>query len=84
MAKNVLNNTIEKNNREIPNYENWGNNHKEQYQVLLIEYLKKTNPDKLNFNPTFIEITDGRLRFGMAKHYGVLCVDLWIVMKTLA
>ncbi|MFD1292409.1 hypothetical protein ACFQ5N_01060 [Lutibacter holmesii] len=76
MTKRALNNAREKNNREIPNYENWDNDYIEQYQILLIEYLKKTSPEKLNFNPNFIDIIDGRLRFGLAKHYGVLSVGL--------
>jgi len=68
---------------EIVDYQNYADISKEQYQVLLIQYLKKTKPDKLKFNPTFIDVIDGRLRFGMAKHYGVLSVDLHIILKVL-
>ena len=68
---------------EIVDYQNYDDISKEQYQELLIQYLKKTKPDKLKFNPTFIDVIDGRLRFGMAKHYGVLSVDLHIILKVL-
>jgi hypothetical protein len=68
---------------EIADYKNYTDISKEQYQELLIQYLKKTKPDKLKFNPTFIDVIDGRLRFGMAKHYGVLSVDLHIILKVL-
>ena len=68
---------------QIIYYQNYADISKEQYQVLLIQYLKKTKPDKLKFNPTFIDVIDGRLRFGMAKHYGVLSVDLHIILKVL-
>jgi len=71
-------------NCEIIHYQNYADISKDQYQVLLIQYLKKTKPDKLKFNPTFIEVIDGRLRFGMAKHYGVLSVDLNIILNVFA
>ena len=69
---------------EIVDYQNYDDISKEQYQELLIQYLKKTKPDTLKFNPTFIIVIDGRLRFGMAKHYGVLSVDLHIILNDLS
>jgi hypothetical protein len=66
---------------EIADYKNYTDKSKEHYQELLIQYLKKTNPDKLNFNPTFLDVVDRRLRFGLAKHYGVLSLDLTEFLK---
>lgn len=49
---------------------------RDEIQNLLQKYFIINNPEKLKFRPTVIEYNDDELRFGMAKHYGVL------VMKT--
>lgn len=42
------------------------------YQMLLIRYFEKYNPNKLVFNPRVIELRYENLSFGMRKHYGIL------------
>jgi hypothetical protein len=46
----------------------------EEYQVKLINYLKKTDPDKLKFNPQVIDIKEDYIIFGMNKHIGRLTI----------
>ncbi len=46
----------------------------EEYQVKLINYLRKTDPDKLKFNPQVIDIKDDYIIFGMNKHIGRLTI----------
>ena len=48
----------------------------EELQKMLIKYLTKTNPDKLDFNPRVIEIHEDRVVFGMRKHYGRLYMSI--------
>lgn len=45
------------------------------YQMLLIKYLEKHNPEKLIFNPIVIELRYEKLLFGMRKHCGVLHIN---------
>jgi hypothetical protein len=33
-------------------------------------------PEKIKFNPTYIEIKDGKIIFGMSKHMGRFSVSL--------
>lgn len=46
----------------------------EECQVKLINYLKKTDPDKLKFNPQVIDIKEDYIIFGMNKHIGRLTI----------
>ncbi len=43
---------------------------KKMWQSKLIEYITKTQPEKLKFNPTIIEVKDNQIIFGMEKHMG--------------
>jgi hypothetical protein len=48
---------------------------KEVWQSKLIDYITKTQPEKLKFNPSIIEITDNHIIFGMEKHMGRLILS---------
>lgn len=48
---------------------------KRYWQRKLINYIKLTQPEKLKYNPTFIEVKDNKVYFGMNKHYGRLVID---------
>jgi len=45
------------------------------WQSKLIEYITKTQPEKLKFNPTIIEVKDDEIIFGMEKHMGRLILS---------
>lgn len=53
----------------------------EKYQELLEKYFMATDPRKLSFNPTVIEIRKDEIVFGMSKHYGRLITDKNILLK---
>lgn len=40
------------------------------------KWMKLYHPDKIQFNPTVIEIKDGKIIFGMYKHMGRLYVSI--------
>jgi hypothetical protein len=40
------------------------------------KWIKLYHPDKIQFNPTVIEIKDDRIIFGMYKHNGKLSVSM--------
>jgi hypothetical protein len=40
------------------------------------KWIKLYHPDKLKFNPTVIEIKDGKIIFGMYKHMGRFSVSI--------
>jgi hypothetical protein len=41
-----------------------------KYQRLLIQYFKKSHPEKLKFQPKVIEFRKHKVVFGMMKHMG--------------
>jgi translation elongation factor EF-1beta len=47
----------------------------EVWQSKLIEHIKNTQPEKLKFNPTIIEVKDDEIIFGMEKHMGRLVLS---------
>ena len=40
------------------------------------KWMKLYHPNKIQFNPTIIEIKEGRILFGMYKHMGSLSVSI--------
>ena len=48
---------------------------KRYWQRKLINYIKLTEPEWIKYNPTFIEVKNNKLYFGMIKHYGILVID---------
>jgi hypothetical protein len=40
------------------------------------KWMKLYHSDKIKFNPTIIEIKDGKILFGMYKHMGRLSVKI--------
>jgi hypothetical protein len=40
------------------------------------EWMKLYHPDKIQFNPTVIEIKEGKIIFGMYKHMGRLSFSI--------
>ena len=40
----------------------------QKYQRLLIQYFKKSHPEKLRLNPRVLEVTKTHVKFGMQKH----------------
>jgi hypothetical protein len=47
----------------------------EWWQNALTIYLKMTNPEKLQYNPTVIKVTEEKIHFGMRSHYGILILS---------
>jgi hypothetical protein len=47
----------------------------EVWQSKLIEYITKTQPEKLKFNPKIIEVKENEIVFGMNNHMGRLIVS---------
>jgi len=45
------------------------------WQSKLIEYITKTQPEKLKFNPKVIEVKDDVIIFGMERHMGRLTLS---------
>ena len=43
-----------------------------KYQRLLMQYFKKSHPEKLRLNPRVLEVTKTHVKFGMQKHFGIL------------
>jgi hypothetical protein len=48
---------------------------KQVWQSKLIEYITNTQPEKLKFNPTIIEVRNNDIIFGMEKHMGRLVLS---------
>lgn len=48
---------------------------REVWQSKLIEHIKNTEPEKLKFNPTIIEVKDDEIIFGMERHMGRLILS---------
>lgn len=46
----------------------------QKYQRLLIQYFKKSHPEKLRLNPRVLEVTKTHVKFGMQKHFGILLI----------
>jgi hypothetical protein len=40
------------------------------------KWMKLYHPDKIQFNPTVVEIKDGKIFFGMYKHIGRFSVSI--------
>lgn len=40
------------------------------------KWMKLYHPNKIQFNPTVVEIKDGKIFFGMYKHMGSLSVSI--------
>ena len=40
------------------------------------KWMKLYHPDKIQFNPTVVEIKDGKIFFGMNRHMGRLSVKI--------
>jgi hypothetical protein len=40
------------------------------------EWLRLNHPDKIKFNPTIIEIKEGKIIFGMYKHMGRFSISI--------
>ena len=40
------------------------------------KWMKLYHPDKIQFNPTVIEIKEGYTIFGMYKHMGILSISI--------
>ena len=40
------------------------------------KWMKLYHPDKIQFNPTVIEIKEGKIIFGMYKHMGRLSISI--------
>jgi hypothetical protein len=41
-----------------------------------IKWMKLYHPNKIQFNPTVIEIKEGKIIFGMYKHVGRLSISI--------
>ena len=40
------------------------------------KWMKLYHPNKIQFNPTVVEIKDGKIFFGMYKHMGSLSISI--------
>ena len=40
------------------------------------KWIKLFHPNKIQFNPTVVEIKDGKIFFGMSKHMGGLSISI--------
>jgi hypothetical protein len=40
------------------------------------KWMKLYHPDKIQFNPTVVEIKNGKIFFGMYKHMGSLSISI--------
>lgn len=55
----------------------------EWWQIKLVEYMKVKHPEKLEFNPKVISLTDESIVFGMRNHSGHLNLTKKLIMDTL-
>ncbi len=49
---------------------------KTQIEKKFYDWIKLMRPEKMKFNPTFIEIKNGNVIFGMMKYMGRLVVSI--------
>ncbi len=47
-----------------------------EIEIKFYEWIKLMRPEKIKFNPKFIEIKNGNVIFGMTKHMGRLSISV--------
>lgn len=54
-----------------------------EIELKFYEWIKLTQPEKIKFNPTFIEFNDNCVVYGMTKHMGRLRISIDKIIEEL-